>query len=184
MSDQNRRVSVKVMEHSIDAFIISTGGSSYKFVDSPEVHRETVDVRFASIIGFSSSSFKGSLVAICESDFLDKTHPNHQMGMPVGPDEIADWSGEVANELLGRVKNILSANDVKFDMGTPTTVSGRTMQLTEPKEGIMLKLTFVGEHGPLDVFFQAVMDKNLIIKYIDLEKQPESSAAEGDSILF
>ncbi len=39
MSDQNRRVLVKVMEHSIDAFIISTGVSSYKFVDSPEVHR-------------------------------------------------------------------------------------------------------------------------------------------------
>ena len=48
----------------------------------------------------------------------------------------------------------------------------------------MLKLTFAGEHGPLDGFFQAVMDKNLIIKDIDLEKQPESSAAEGDSILF
>jgi len=184
MSDQNKNILIKVIKQSIEGFIESTGTSSYKFLGSPEVRREAVDVHFASVIGFSSSFFKGSLVAICESDFLDKTHPNHQMGMPVGPDEIADWSGEISNQLLGRVKNILSANDVKFDMGTPTTVSGKTMQLSEPKEGILLKLTFAGEHGPLDVFFQALMDKNLIIKDIDLDKQSDASAAEGDSILF
>jgi len=184
MSDQNRNVLVKIIRHCIERFIESTGVSSYKFVDSPEVHRASVEVHFASVIGFSGGVFKGSLVAICEAAFLDKSHPNHQMGMPVGPNEIADWSGEVSNQLLGRIKNILSANDVKFDMGTPTTVSGKTMQIAEPKEGILLKLTFTGEYGPLDVFVQAVMDKSLVIKDVDLEKQHEASATEGESIIF
>lgn len=186
MSDQNSIVLVKVIKYSIERFILSTGVLSYKFLDSPEVHKESMEVHFASVIGFSGGSFKGSLVAICEAAFLDKSHPNHQMDMPVGPDEIADWSGEISNQLLGRIKNILCANDVKFDMGTPTTVSGKTMQIAAPKEGILLKLRFAGEHGPIDVFFQVVMDKSLIIQNIDLEKPPEASAgtSENWSLVF
>jgi hypothetical protein len=36
----------------------------------------------------------------------------------------------------------------------------------------------------MDVFLQAVIDKSLSLKEVDLEKQAESAAVEGDSILF
>lgn len=184
MSGHNKNILSKIAKHSMEAFIESTGVPGYSYVEAPQVGNESMQVHFASVIGFSSPLFKGSLVAICEPAFLDKSHPNHQMGMPVGPEEIVDWSGEVSNQLLGRIKNILASNDVKFDMGTPTTVSGKTMQIAEPKDGILLKLRFVGEFGPMDVFLQAIIDKSLSLKEVDLEKQAESTAVEGDSILF
>ena len=58
---------------------------------------------------------------------MDAPHPLHQIGMGEGPEKMADGSGEVSNQLLGRMKSIISGNDVKFDVGAPTTV--RTMQM-------------------------------------------------------
>ena len=52
------------------------------------------------------------------------------------------------------------------------------------KKSFLLKWTVAGEYGPVDVFAQALMDKNLIIKDIDLGILPETSAEDGESMLF
>lgn len=112
----------------------------------------SVAVTYASVIGYSGDTIKGSLVVTCEKELLDKSHPNHAMGMPVGDPEIIDWIGEIANQMLGRIKNKLSSAGVKFAMGTPTTVTGKSMQITPPKDGFTLSLVYKGgEEGLSDL---------------------------------
>lgn len=143
---------------------------------------ETLSVSFASVIGYAGDEIKGSLVTVCEGELLNKSHPNHAMGMPVGEAEVLDWVGEVANQLLGRIKNKLASAGVKFAMGTPTTVTGKSMQITSPKDGFVIPLIFNGPFGAFRLYLLSVADPKL--KIAPGAEVGNSGMAEGGSILF
>ncbi|MCX6124141.1 MAG: chemotaxis protein CheX [Proteobacteria bacterium] len=145
--------------------------------DSPGVSKT---VSYASVLGYSGDKMKGSMVITCERALLDKSHPNHAMGMPVEESDLADWAGEFVNQALGRVKNKLASAGVMFSMSTPTTVTGKSMQITAPKEGYAHQIIFAGEYGPISVNFLCVIEPGTTFE----TKANVSVATEGDSLLF
>jgi CheY-specific phosphatase CheX len=185
MTEQVKDFLLDIVALSVEGFTQSSSElKEYKLISHLSAEAASSEPTFASVISFKNELISGSLISVCNSRFLDKSHPNHEMGMPVGQEEILDWSGEVANQLLGRVKNLLANFKVKFDMGTPTTVTGQTMAIAEPKDGFLLKLQFEGSLGPLVVYFQAIPDPRLVFETGQRSDVNESTIEEGESIFF
>lgn len=172
----------KMTEEAISEFTASTDGlTDYRLKDSQTHNQDDqMQVCFASVLGYSGDLMKGSIVISCQKTLLEKSHPNIAMEMPVGDAEVLDWIGEIANQMLGRLKNKVTQAGVKFSMSTPTTVSGRSMQVTIPKDGFALKQCYTGPHGELIVHLLTVVDPSVKFDAV----QPTSVAAEGGSILF
>jgi CheY-specific phosphatase CheX len=82
----------------------------------------------ASAIGLSGSTVRGALVVVARPSFFKLTYPS-ELGVPRSDDDVADWGGEVANQLLGRIKNRLSTYGLDFTTSTPTVVRGDRLQL-------------------------------------------------------
>jgi chemotaxis protein CheX len=82
----------------------------------------------AASIGLSGSTVRGALVIVARPAFFKLTYPA-ELGVPRSEDDVADWAGEVANQLLGRIKNRLSTYGLDFTTSTPTVVRGDRLQL-------------------------------------------------------
>lgn len=87
--------------------------------------RETL---LASCIGLSGTTVRGALAVVAQRAFFKLTYPS-ELGVPSSDDEVADWAGEVANQLLGRIKNRLASYDLDFTASTPTVVRGDRLRL-------------------------------------------------------
>lgn len=173
----------KMIEESVLELAASTDGlTDYKLSgDQSNGVDDTIQIGYASVLGYSGELMKGSLVISCQKTLLEKTHPNIAMEMPVGEAEVLDWVGELANQMLGRLKNKIANIGVKFSMSTPTTVCGRSMQVTIPKDGVALKQIYKGPHGDLTVHLLTVIDSSVNFDEANTNTQV---AAEGGSILF
>src|SRR5437762_4616590 len=82
----------------------------------------------ASCIGLSGTTVRGALVVVARPTFFKLTYPS-ELGVPRSDDDVADWAGEVSNQLLGRIKNRLSTYGLDFTTSTPTVVRGDRLQL-------------------------------------------------------
>jgi chemotaxis protein CheX len=82
----------------------------------------------AACIGLSGTTVRGALVVVARRAFFKLTYPA-ELGVPKNDDDVADWAGEVANQLLGRIKNRLSTYGLDFTTSTPTVVRGDRLQL-------------------------------------------------------
>ena len=73
-----------------------------------------------SIVGFRGEQVRGGLAFVAPVDLVAAT-------LPVAPDatrlesQLRDWSGEMANQLVGRLKNKLSARSLDFEVGMPAS---------------------------------------------------------------
>ena len=173
----------KLLEESALELAASTDGlSDYQLV-SGQASEETgqAQVEYASVLGFSGDLIKGSLVLACNKTLLEKSHPNIAMEMPVGEPEVLDWVGEIANQLLGRLKNKIAAAGIKFSMSTPTNMCGKSMQVTTPKDGHALGLCYKGSHGDLVIHLSTVIDASV---NFDAVVNNSQVASEGGAILF
>ncbi len=105
----------KIVEESVQDFLKDTTNlDSYNLKETSFSLGETTAAEYASILGFSGEKMKGSVVISCQRPLLDKSHPNHSMGMPVSEPDFTDWAGEITNQTLGRIKNKLATAGVSF----------------------------------------------------------------------
>jgi CheY-specific phosphatase CheX len=86
------------------------------------------DTLLASCIGLSGTLVRGALAVVAQRAFFKVTYPA-ELGVPSGEDDVADWAGEVSNQLLGRIKNRLASYGLDFTASTPTVVRGDRLQL-------------------------------------------------------
>lgn len=132
-------------------------------------HSQDTDKSIAAIIGFGDPLFRGSVVILAdESVAIRLAHDT--------PENPVDWLGELANQLVGRLKNKLAGYGVLPQMGVPVTVSGKELDLnavgTQPK--------FWGVEwasGKFQVILSLEVDDALT-----LAEQPSEIAAEEGSL--
>lgn len=75
---------------------------------------------YSGVIGFVSADVRGTCLLACEQGPLQTSCP------PSGL--IRDWTGELANQLLGRLKTKLLGHDVEIGLSTPIVVQGIRLQ--------------------------------------------------------
>ena len=83
---------------------------------SAEPWRSTNEVMLAGVMGFVSERLLGSCLLAGSRDVLMATAPSDARPR--------DWVGELANQLVGRLKSKLLGHGVTITMNTPVVLSG------------------------------------------------------------
>jgi hypothetical protein len=81
-----------------------------------DVYRKNPRLTLLSVVGFAGRELSGSLVLGSTTEPLLQSNPSH------APHR--DWIGELANQLLGRVKNKIARQGIEIYAVPPAVVSG------------------------------------------------------------
>jgi hypothetical protein len=150
---------------------------------------DTTDGSCGGLISFSSPALSGSLLVVGSFTFLASCRPP-QPARALAPSSstdwilIRDWSMEIANQLLGRMRNRLYRYGMTLDAKAPTAVSGVPLAISiRARRSDPLQFLASGKHTLrvwLDVTlgsdFDAALDRGPV--------NPSGIPREGDVILF
>ncbi len=139
------------------------------------------DEGVVAFIGFTGATIRGALTISAPSEFIRKHVPG-QTGPDAPEEDQLDWAGELANQLLGRLKLRLAGYGVTFELSTPTAMRGNDLRSTHHPDESAHLLTFTAE----DVEFFVVFDAQVSAEFRMLETpQPEAHPVqEGDLLMF
>jgi hypothetical protein len=132
-------------------------------------------IQLLSMIGFSSPLLSGSLL-------LALPHSLVEQALPAPGASLADWSGELANQVLGRLKNRL-LNQVVIHVSLPAVVAGESLQLPASLRQITRYFAFTSAWGNMFIRLDMEVKPGLeLTNETDLDS--EASIAEGELLLF
>jgi chemotaxis protein CheX len=142
--------------------------------------RTDVENPLTATIGFTSSNLRGLLVLTLEWDLAAQSlPPNLRQGKP-GDAIVADWTGELSNQMLGRLKNRFRTAGIDISLSTPIVFMGKEMRHFMNPAPIHRALGFA--EGRILVELQASFDKDFEIEESDAAFEPEP--IEGEALFF
>jgi len=136
------------------------------------------DDGFVAVIGFTGDNYRGSLAISASTDTI---HASNVITACPTPEQDRDWTGELANQLLGRVKNRLLTYGAMIQMGTPMVFGGRSIRRWDPKHAPGLQAAFQSAHGRLEVWMDGVFTDGFVLEEA---VQVEEAAEEEGTFLF
>jgi hypothetical protein len=134
----------------------------------------------AACIGFTHPSLKGSLTAYLPVAVLAKTLPISTAN--ACPEVLHDWAGEIANQLLGRMKNTFFAYGVDWSMGMPTIIVGTDYEVVSPREARGSWHSFDCCDQLVFVHLDTMIDPKIVLR--ESSEDDLLGAAEGDAFLL
>lgn len=140
------------------------------------------DTSVFAVLGFSGDAVKGAIVIGAERAVAAKLVPEGFCDGEPTDDIVCDQMGEIANQLLGRLKNRLLAGGVVLSLATPTTAIGRRVRFTLGAEASSRTHVIAWDDGQVFVRFDAVFAPEFELG--DLDSAPEAAMTEGDMMLF
>jgi CheY-specific phosphatase CheX len=81
--------------------------------------------RVMAFVGFGGSELRGALSLDMPTAFVAQLHPALSEDPAMEKEDLCDWAGELANQLLGKLKSRVAAYGVTLQMSTPSTVWGQ-----------------------------------------------------------
>jgi chemotaxis protein CheX len=137
----------------------------------------------ASSIGFGSTDgLRGKLVIIAQPDFFRSVYPSDLGQGGVTPDALADWAAELANQLVGRIKNLLGPHGVNFALSIPTVIGGdRINLLGRDRPSCVEQVVRVGGHR-VDLLLE--IDRAGHESILSGDGAAMAAAPEGSALLF
>lgn len=126
---------------------------------------------------FVGASLRGALVLSAPlAVVLETSHGACGMQTEV-PRSLPDWSGELVNQLLGRLKNKLRAQDVSVDVGVPTLLAG--VDVSEHASDI--RQSYSCAAGTFSILLAVVCAPGLVLGERGVD---EGLPSEGELLLF
>jgi len=191
MSDEISESLKRVVMTSLEAMARATPGLKESCVNPPAQKPTGLEtLAFGASIPFKGDKFHGCLAVSCTPAVLEASHPSIPLGLQVGQDGLADWCGEITNQIFGRIKNQLSDMNVHCSMETPMPLppEGRTFQ--GPCDCKAVHLQYTDGQTPVmkvSLWIDLSLDESmegLTAEAVDAGDVLLFSAAEGDTILF
>ncbi len=168
----------------IDGFITS---AIIELFTSYGLHLETTKVPepavvdpFASTIGFTSKSIVGALVLTASRDLAERSFPPYLKKGAMDDAIIADWTGELSNQALGRLKNRFCSAGVEIELSTPSVFTGKDLRHFVNSAQLYRRHLFWGGSALL-VEFLAELD---VAFELGDAADPESPTIEGEALFF
>jgi CheY-specific phosphatase CheX len=132
-------------------------------------------------IGFTGRMVRGALVLVSTRRLVEMALPQ-EIRAGVTDSHVADWMGELANQLLGRIKNKLVSHGVVLDMSTPTVMFGLEIARKDRRSGLRRYFEFRHDDQPLRVVLDAEVTDEFE-RCLSL-KPTEAGLPEGELALF
>ena len=94
-----------------------------------------------------------------------------------------DWAGEIANLLLGRIRNKVALRGVELQMSTPKSMFATHMWIKgATSSSICVLRSGTESDGPIGVWLDAVLAEGVVLE--ELPTKPPEAIAEGDQLFF
>ena len=145
-------------------------------LDGSPVAKTLPTVQLIAMIGFSSNALSGSLLMALPNEILERT-------LPAPDSNLADWGGELANQLLGRLKNQLLHYQVAINLSLPVVVTGGGFSLPAKTRMVTRYMSFVSEVGRMFVRMEMEILPNVELVR-EQQKSAEAGMDEGELLLF
>lgn len=133
-----------------------------------------------AFIGFTGDHLCGSLTIVAPMALITRSHPLRER-REIDEDMVCDWASELANQLLGRVKNRLRPFGLVIVLSTPSAAIGEHLRAREEQSEGFRRLLFDAGTDRLAVLFDAVaQDTGLKLEEVNM---PDPQR-EGEVLLF
>lgn len=142
----------------------------------------------AGIVGFSGEQMRGTFLIASSFELLARSRPAALQTPKRVPENerdwvvIRDWAAELANQLLGRVKNRVYAMGITLHVSTPTALSGEALAVAAPSSPHARAHSFTSRGEEVWVCLDATLEPG-----VDLTQPRDDgaeAAREGDVLLF
>lgn len=100
---------------------------------------------YSAVIGFVSSQVRGTCLIACETSAIERSCPSGG--------RVRDWIGELANQLIGRLKVKLLGHDIEIGLTTPIVLQGIHIRPVPKAE--LFPAVFSSEWGTVLVWVEA-----------------------------
>jgi hypothetical protein len=146
-----------------------------------EYRGQGIEEPFASTIGFTSARLVGVLVLTASRGLAELSLPAVLKSGPVTDGIVADWTGELSNQVLGRLKNRFYAVGLEIALSTPTVFAGKELRHFSQPSSIYRSIMFAGD-GSLLAEFQADYQEDFEIGEGKIAE--EEAPPEGEALFF
>ncbi len=144
---------------------------------------EELEMGFVGILGFTGDEVRGTLMISIPTDIV-RSHCGIIGEDPIPRSIARDWTGELANQLLGRVKNKLFSYNATIFLSTPVTLTGqRIVFLSSDSQCAIGPLLFRYEDECVCLWFEYEVNEDHVWE-IDGCPDREEHAAEGELLFF
>lgn len=153
-----------------DAYDVNLVAQSSDYASSEEV-------RYCAIIGFTGSHVRGTLL-------LAMSDPVIEGSKAVAQTNSRDWISELANQLLGNIKNRLIPYGATIYLTTPLVLRGEHLRPV-PRHGELEPIKFSvadGKPGNVNIWFESEIVDGFVLNETP-ENDPDQ-AKDGDALLF
>lgn len=140
-----------------------------KLAETAEVWEESDEVLYSGVMGFVGERVRGTCLLAAPKDTILSTAP--QDARP------RDWVGELANQLVGRLKSKLMAHGVTIALSTPVVLSG--VKLSPLPRSEVLPSVFDTPNGRVLVWLEVEVDPEFTLGSLRPLR-----AAEGEFLVF
>ncbi len=168
MSENNNEILGKVVAECVE-----------KVFDAYDTALESVDIadpghEVVAVIGYAADEVRGGLALGITNDLAKRT-------MPTPDTPLYDWAGELANQILGRVRNKMLSYKLDIQISTPVVLHGLGVQVAPPgHEGVKVA-SYKSGTDVVQVLLEARFEQGFELP----EKNEEEGAVdEGEMLLF
>lgn len=134
-----------------------------------------------AILGYTGQVMQGALVLHATREAVAALVPAEMREMAQGCDDLLrDQLGELANQLLGRVKNSMLGMGVVLSMSTPTTAVGRDIRFGSSSGDVTPEYAISWAGGSLLVRLDATISEDPVFVTEDMS----SGLSEGELTMF
>ncbi len=133
-----------------------------------------IDRSVGASITFTGHALSGELVLMVPAEVFALAHTDDPR-----PYTSPDWTREMANQLLGRLRNRLMKCQVDLRSGLPRSFSGTVSDRERLKKKPLAVYTFRTLRGDVTVILAGIADDQVLVY-----SGANESASEGDVILF
>jgi CheY-specific phosphatase CheX len=168
----------------IDGFLSSSTQELFNAIGieiPPNAQRRAdVESPLTATIGFTSANLRGLLVLTLDRGLAVRSLPPNFSKEEAGDGIVADWTGELSNQLLGRLKNKFHAVGIDISLSTPIVFMGKEMRHFTNAAPIHRMIFF--DEGRILTEFQACYDEEIEIP--ETSESLEPSQPEGEALFF
>ena len=170
-----RRIDQFVVASTQDLF--KSYGMSASLADSPGKQAEN---QFTAAIGFTAVDLRGLLVFAMDRGRAASSLPPNLKGREQGDEIVADWVGDLSNQLLGRLKNRFGSVGIDISLSTPIVFVGTEIRHYGIAPSIHRTLSF--DEGLVLVELMASIEKDFEVP--EASGIVEPTQAEGEALFF
>jgi CheY-specific phosphatase CheX len=123
MNEQSVKRIESFMESAVAELFRSCGLEAARKDDPPPA----LERPLVATIGFTAPKIHGFLILSLDRELVAASLPENLRGSAAKESIVADWAGELSNQLLGRLKNRFHAVGVDIALSTPLVFVGKEM---------------------------------------------------------